>query len=84
MSGSPIVRTSDHYINCKGADQPKHFCAVCCKPRRRVPSKSLVVSLVCRRCRFWEWCHGIPRYCRPVFVGGLIGTILGALMQWLR
>jgi hypothetical protein len=23
-------------------------------------------------------------YCRPVFVGGLIGTILGALIQWLR
>ena len=36
-------------------DRPNRFCAVCCKPRRHVPSDSLVVSLVCRRCRFHEW-----------------------------
>ena len=33
----------------------KVFCAICCKPRRHVPSKRLVVSLLCLRCRFSEW-----------------------------
>ncbi|KKN38003.1 hypothetical protein LCGC14_0757680 [marine sediment metagenome] len=35
----------------------KHFCAVCCKPRRYVPSKRLAVSLLCVPCRFHEWRH---------------------------
>ena len=35
--------------------ESKRFCAECCRPRRRVPSRRLVVSVLCIWCRFRGW-----------------------------